>query len=213
MRIGAVMFALLAAAAGSSAFAEGGDGHHVHHAGATRAAAHRGVPASHHNPVADRAGENSVGDKIDLGGPAMPLPSRDNGRTVTSPKLQIVKPDRAPTRRFGISVPSRAPVRNAIGQPAMPAVTVKTSGLQSQTANSSQSGSPMSRQSGYGGGSIGNVKPIVRPSESARESISISNRGRIDGGALIRPASAASLGGPAKPTGGINGTLLRQKHR
>jgi len=214
LKIGVVMFALLAAAAGPSAFAKRNDGHHAHHAGAARAAAHRSAPASHNNPVADRAGENSAGDKIDLGGSAMPLPSHEAGRTATSPKLQIVKPDHAPTRRFGISVPSRPPVRNAIGQPVMPAVDVKTDSLQSQTASSSQAGGRMSRQSGYGSGSIGNAKPIVGQSESAaRESMSISSRGRIDGTALIRPASAASLGGPAKPAGRINGTLLRQKRR
>lgn len=208
MKIGALLFALLAAAAGPSAFAKGSDGHHAHRAGAAKAAAHRSAPALHKTPVG-----NSVGDKIDVGGPAMPLPSRGNGRSVTPPKLQIVKPDHAPTRRVGISVPSQPPVRNAIGQSAMPAVNVKRGGLQSQTANSSQAGSSMSRQSGYGGGSVGDVKPIVRQSESARDSISISSRSRIDGTALIRPVSAASVGGPAKPAGAINGTQLRQKHR
>lgn len=204
MKIGVLMFALLAAAAGPPAFAKGSDGHHAHRARAAKAAVHRSAPALHKTPVG-----NSVGDKIDVGGPATPLPLRDNGRSVTSPKRQIVKIDRAPTRRFGISVPPRRPVRNAIGQPAMPAVTV----MQPETATSSQAGGPMSRQSGYGRGSIGNVKPIVRRSESARESISLTSLSRIDGSALIRPASAASLGGPAKPAGGINGTLLQQKHR
>ena len=207
LKIGVFMFALLAAAAGPPAFAKGSDGHHAHRARAAKAAAHRSAPALHKTPEG-----NSVGDKIDVGGPATPLPLRDNGRSVTSPKVQIVKPDHTPTRRIGISVSPLPPVRNAIGQTAMPAGNVKTD-LQSRTANSPQAGGPMSRQSGYSSGSIGNVKPIVRPSESAKESINLTRGGRIDGTALIRPASAASVGGPDKPVSGINGTQLRQKHR
>jgi hypothetical protein len=39
------------------------------------------------------------------------------------------------------------------------------------------------------------------------------SRGRIDGTALIRPGFAPStLGGPAKVSGGINGTAFKIKH-
>lgn len=39
------------------------------------------------------------------------------------------------------------------------------------------------------------------------------NRGRIDGAALIRPGLApSSLGGPAKMSGGIDGTAFKPKH-
>jgi hypothetical protein len=202
LKIGALIVALLATSvvssvvpsAASFALARETASHHPHRAGAAKAVAHRTAPASD-GATAKRGRDNS--DKINVESSSVPLPSRDNARTVKPPKLHIVKPETAPSPHTGIR--SRLPplVRNAIGQPS--AISVKTGGL---PAEKTSAGSGMPRQGG------GDVKPTIRPSASVNLS-----RGKIDGMGLIRPALTAAIGGPAKSAGGINGTLLRPKHK
>lgn len=194
MKIGALVVALLIAASASSALAKGGDGHHARRAGGAKAVSHRSASASRNGAAAKGASDQNAGNKIDVGGSQVPLTSRDNGRIVKPSTLQIVKPKGA-TR--AATAPVEPVIRNAIGQTSSSAaVTIKTGGLQTQ-------------RTVQGAAPADNAKPIVVP----RASVNLSSRSKIDGTALIRPAFAASVGGPAKTAGGINGTLIRPKRR
>lgn len=203
MKLGALIVALFAACGAPSAFAKGPDGHHAHHAGAAKAAPHRSSPASDNGGAATSAGDKS--DKINVDGAAVPLPSRDNVRHVRLPKLQIVKPETGPAPHVGAVVPSKPPARNAIGQ--MSVGSVKTGGGLPDNVSAGEGGTP--RQGGYAAAAIPHARPSVPPNTNG----GIANRGKIDGSSLIRPVRAAAIGGPAKPAGGINGTLLPSKHK
>lgn len=188
MKIGAVVLVLLAASAGPSAFAKAMNGHHAHHAAAKTASRH-GAPAPQKG-TANGAGDRNASGKIDGGGADVPVASRDTARSAKPPKLEIVKPDRASAPHLGVLVPSKPLVRNAIGQTATSS-NLKPGGTQ-----------PEPRRT------LRDVQPL-RPGGNG----SPAGRGKIDGATLIRPSVSASIGGPAKPAGGLNGTLFRPKHR
>ena len=117
-----------------------------------------------------------------------------NGNLKTSPPVNF-QARHTPV----VGSPNPAP-RNAIGLPV------------AQHENPPQSGgfAAPSKVSGAAFGGQAGTHPVANGSIS---NASVSSRGRIDGGALIRPSlAAAGLGGPAKAVSGINGTTVRLKH-
>jgi hypothetical protein len=91
------------------------------------------------------------------------------------------------------------PARNAIGLPvAQHESPMRNGGI---ATSSKVSGAAFGAQIG--------PHPVTNPSVL---NTGASARGRIDGGAVIRPSLAvAGLGGPAKAVAGINGTTVRLK--
>jgi len=203
LKLGILAVIVFTVAVVAPAFAKAAHGRHAHHASSKGAVSGQGVPAARKSPAADNAG-----DKIDVDVPEMSLPSRNAGRVVM-PKLEIAKPDNSPGRRIGVSGPYRPGVRNALGQPIAPAINPRSGEMNLQAKKQPQAANPGQIQGGAGIGTLNSGMPNVRPSES----ISPSNRGKIDGAGLIRPSLASSLGGPAKSVTGINGTLVHPKHK
>jgi len=117
-----------------------------------------------------------------------------NGNLKTSPPVNF-QARHTPV----VGSPNPAP-RNAIGLPV------------AQHENPPQSGgfAAPSKVPGAAFGGQAGPHPVANGSIS---NASGSSRGRIDGGALIRPSLAVTgLGGPAKVAAGINGTTVRLKH-
>jgi hypothetical protein len=210
LKIGALILVLLAVATGPSALAKAMVGHHADRV--ARAPSHRRRPAPDNGPTVKNARDKNAGDQSNVEKSETPLPSRDNARNVKSPKLQIVKPNNALRPRVGVSVPFKPPVRNAIGQTAAPAGSVKAGGVRAETDKAPEAGGAVPSQGGFqrfnGAAGTSGAKPIVRPGEG----VALSNRDTIGGTGLIRPAMVGTVGGPAKSSG-INGTLLRPKRK
>jgi hypothetical protein len=98
-----------------------------------------------------------------------------------------------------VGSPNPAP-RNAIGLPV------------AQHENPTQNGG-FASPGKVSGAAFGGQAGLHRVANGSISDASVSSRGRIDGGALIRPSlAAAGLGGPAKVVAGINGTTARLKH-
>jgi len=54
---------------------------------------------------------------------------------------------------------------------------------------------------------------FFRPHTSTTPTVVVPNRSTVGGSGVLRPGlGPAKLGGPAKPTSGINGTAIRPKH-
>jgi hypothetical protein len=126
--------------------------------------------------------------------------------------LKIVKPENLP-RRPNVTPAIKPPVvRNAIGQPVKSkSVIVDTLRL----APAAQTPGTIVK------GAVGIPSPAspIRPSHLGGTSVhptvtaSISSKGRIDGGRLIRPSvTSLGIGGPARPNSGINGTTVQPRH-
>lgn len=202
LKFGILAFVVVAFAMGSPAFAKAARGRYAHHAGSKDAMSGQSVPAARKRPAA-----NNAGDKIDVDVPEMSLPSRNTGRDV-KPKLKLAKPDNSPARRIGVTGSYNPAVRNALGQPVNAAINPRP-GMNLQVKKQLPATNPGPIQGGAGAGMLKSGWPPVRPSGS----VSLSNRSKIDGAGLIRPSLVSSVGGPAKSVTGINGTLVRPKHK
>ena len=147
-----------------------------------------------------------------------------NGRAnaSTASVLGMKKPPAA-----GKSLPQRrsatrraSAVRDSIGRPVVRPQLVPSTGagkawpvprLQARSIGTSLGPSNLNRSGG-----LGLTAPAVPRLEPALPrpfgGVATANRGRINGAGLIRPGLAPSvLGGPAKPTGGIDGTTFKIK--
>ena len=174
---------------------------------------HTGASAKRANPVHTKPTETmdtSVTVLPPRGGSA-------RGKQNSNASLKIVQPGNL-TRRSNVTAAIKPPVvRNAIGQPVMPkSVTVDAPRLApSLQAPSLQAPGTVAKGDVRIPSPAAPIRPLnvgstnVHPTATA----SISSKGRIDGGRLIRPSVAPlGVGGPTRASNGINGTTVQTKH-
>jgi len=137
--------------------------------------------------------------------------AKEGDRKVSSFARPIFRPRRSAHESAG------RVTRDAIGQPVgryggteqgsgqrhdLPAFVSNPAAAPGFGANT---GGGLARTSGAPGRPPSNANPVVRPAAL--------NRGTINGTNLVRPGfGPSSIGGPAKPVAGINGTTIRPKH-
>lgn len=168
-------------------------------------AQHTGASAKRANPVQTETIDTSVTVLPPRGGSA-------RGKQNSNASLKIVQPGNL-TRHSNVSTAIKPPiVRNAIGQPVKPkSVTVDAPRL----APSLQAPGTVAKGDVRIPSPASPIRPLNVGSTNVHPTAtgSISSKGRIDGGRLIRPSVAPSgLGGPTRISGGINGTTVQTKH-
>lgn len=134
---------------------------------------------------------------------------RDNKRS-----FKIRSPESLHSRQLALPGRSRSEHRNTLGLAASPrdvtdGQSIAKSRLQASqrlpTTSASKPGGLLPPNEGFGQPPVARSIPTL-----IRNSL---NRGAIDGSVLVRPSLApASVGGPAKLAGEINGTKFRLKH-
>ena len=178
-------------------------------------------PRAHHSATAGKdarsgakAGNAKAGGGANANGEqhatAPPGDSLDAGVTVLTPRagnagdrihnpdvsVKVAKPVNSQVRGLGASTPI---VRNAIGAPV--------SGHANAPAGANHFGAT-AQAPGAPSAGLTVVRQPIHPLASA----ALADRGKIDGGHLIRPTVTSGLGGPAKSVTGINGTTIRPKY-
>jgi hypothetical protein len=174
-------------------------------------------PRAHHTATTGKnakSGAKAANAKAGEGANAKaPSDSLDAGVTVLTPRagnaadkirnpvvnVKVAKPVNSQVRGVGMSTPIKPVVRNAIGAPVSEHVNAPAGanhfGVTAQLAGTPSAGLTIVRQPAH---------PIA--------SATLADRGKIDGGHLIRPTVTSGLGGPAKSVTGINGTTMRPKY-
>jgi hypothetical protein len=184
---------------------------HAHHAGHASHAADKGASV-HHGTTArgTNSSEGSANDAKDIGVTVMSPPSAyaPDRRPQEKPSVKMIKPE---SPSAGLRKPAVTVGRNAIGQP----ITLPV--------NPSDHGGHLGAAANAADGRLGEARPTdaagilhspVLGGQNPRPltSESLPSQGKIGGARLNLPTSALSgLGGPAKPTVGLDGTTLQHK--
>jgi hypothetical protein len=169
-------------------------------------AQHTGASAKRANPVHTKPTE-TIDTSVTV---LRPRGGSARGNQNPNASLKIVQPGNL-TRHSNVT-PAMPVVRNAIGQPVKPkSVTVDAPRL----APSLQAPGTVAKGDVRIPSPASPIRPLnvgstnVYPTATA----SISSKGRIDGGRLIRPSVAPlGVGGPTRASNGINGTTVQTKH-
>lgn len=193
---------LCAAIAGPAAFAKPAHSHHVRRAGANPAQSRHSATAPDKATIGKSPGESG-----DVPLPESSRQERDNSHAI-KPSLKIVTPDISPANRNKFSEPPNLSIRNALGQPVEPMAGRTREAVHFQSENRPQGISSVGAPEAALGGSLA----IKNTNDRSSGMPSVPHRGAIGGTGMIRRNVASSIGGPAKPAGGINGTLIRPKH-
>lgn len=172
---------------------------------ASKSAPGKGIKTAPHTP-AEPGGAASKGDtnpppsEAPLGKDTNKFPDKVPGRNDAGVKPKVPQTSHNPP----VTAPANTVTRNAIGMP----VTIH------EPASHSMLGAAGEHVPNAPGSAVGGPKPagfpLQHPVPVATAGLPAS--GKIGGTNLIRPAQApAALGGPAKPSGGINGSTMRLK--
>jgi hypothetical protein len=172
---------------------------------ASKDAPGKGIKTAPHTP-AESGGATSKGDtnpppsEAPLGKDANKFPDKAPGTNDAGVKPKIPQVSHNPP----VAAPANTITRNAIGMP----VTIR------EPASNSKPGAGGEHAPKAPGNAVVGPKPAVFPLQHPVPvaTAGLPASGKIGGTNLIRPAQAsAALGGPAKPSGGINGSTMRLK--
>lgn len=202
------------------ALAKSGHGGHGHGSGdgksagktdgkttASKSAPGKGITTAPHTPgesggAAAKGDTNPPPSEAPLGKDTNKFPDKPPGTNDAGVKPKIPQVSHNPP----VTAPANTVTRNAIGMPVTihePASnsTLGAAGEHVPNAPGNAVVGPGAKHTGF---------PLQHPTPVATAGLAAS--GKIGGTNLIRPAQApAALGGPAKPSGGINGSTMRLK--
>jgi hypothetical protein len=174
---------------------------------ASKSAPGKGIKTAPHTP-AEPGGAASKGDtnpppsEAPLGKDTNKFPDKVPGTNDAGVKPKVPQISHNPP----VTAPANTVTRNAIGMP----VTIHEPASSSMLGAGGEHVPNAPGNAAVGPGAKPTGFPLQHPTPVATAGLAAS--GKIGGTNLIRPAQApAALGGPAKPSGGINGSTMRLK--
>ncbi len=178
---------------------------HASHAAGKGASVHLGTTAKGTN-----SSEGSANDAKDIGVTVMSPPSAyaPDRRPKEKSSVKMIKPE---SPSAGLRKPSVTVGRNAIGQPITLPVNPSDNGQHLRAAANTADGR-LGEARPTGAAGIVHNPVLGRQNPRPLASGSIPSQGKIGGTRLNLSTSALSrLGGPAKPTVGLDGTSVQHK--